>query len=182
MKRVVLLVMVLLLAGVAIAEGLTPAMFLGSRGLMVLDENRLNSMNQGENSNPVSGAMFNGLDVCVYSVSEDNRSESIVFTDDGVFYVAIDMLSMFNGGGNNSGSGNALMQTFIDLCNAYDFDLYGYSSGKGPMLYYGDMSVFADMARASGVSEEEIQQTMDAAAADLPQNKEEFIAALKEKE
>lgn len=114
MKKLIALVLAMLIAGaVATAETtFTPAMFLGSRGLVVMDEKQM-----GGGSLDEMKEMLGGASLCAYSISSTG-GDSIVFTDGGTLYAAFNMAAMFGGQGAD------LSQVFADFCRAYDFDCY----------------------------------------------------------
>lgn len=172
MRKFLLLVLALMLCASAVAEGFTPAMFLGSRGLMVMDQDRLSSMGGGSSGMEI----YNGLSICLYAAgSGEDSSDAIIFTDDGVLYFAFDMAAMFAGQG--SGNAKALGQTYMDLCKAYDFEMYAFVSGDLE-CFYGDLTAFVDaMTVASGVTAEDIET-----AKNMPvvETKEEYLQKLEE--
>ena len=98
MKKMILIVIALLLIGaLASAEGFTPSMFLGSRGLMVIDENQMNSMGGSSGDANPADAM-KGLSYGALSLPEDGGAASIIFYDGEKLYAAFDMTAMFGGG------------------------------------------------------------------------------------
>lgn len=121
MKKYIVIALALLLIGaLASAEGFTPSMFLGSRGLMVMDENQMNSMGGSSGDTKPADAM-KGLSYGALSLPDDGGAASIVFFDGEKFYAAIDMTAMFGGGAvDHKGMGSI----FVDFCKAYDFDVW----------------------------------------------------------
>ncbi len=175
MKRVFAFILVLMLCAGAIAESMTPAMFIGSRGFVVMDENRLNSMNNSEDAEPISGKKLGGLRMCVYVPGNENSSEVIMFTDNDVYYAALDMMGAFSGQSN----GMVMAQTYIDLCDAFDFDLYMYGSGTEPMAVYGDKEALLKAMEALGSSEEDMLKILENEN-DFCESKEDFINIVKD--
>lgn len=172
MKRLFVLVLALMLCASAVAEGFSPAMFLGSRGLMVMDQDRLNSMGGGSSGME----MYSGLSICLYGAgSDENSSDAIIFTDNGALYVAFDMMSMFSGEG--SGNAKALGQTYLDLCKAYDFEMYAFGGGELE-CFCGDLTALVNaMTAASDVTAEEIETAKNML---VVETKEEYLQRLEE--
>lgn len=176
MKRAMVIIFILMICCTSIAEGMTPAMLIGSRGFVVMDENRLNSMNNSESSAPIDGKKFNGVRMCMYAMGGENSSEVIMFTDNDVYYAAFDMMSMFSGG---SADGTAMAQTYIDLCNAFDFDIYLFGKGDGPMNVYGEKETLLKAMEGFGASDEEIIEFLENPSG-FCDSKEDFISKVKE--
>ena len=169
-KRIAALVILMVFMGVAIAEGFTPSMFLGSRGLMVLDENQMNGTGSGEESEPNEELeMVKQYRMVGFTMSEqENSAPAIYFTDNGVLYAAFEMMAMF---GHGTMDGKGLSQVFIDFCNAYDFDLYTFGLNGGTQFAYADdPEAMAEVFNASGA---------DIENAGFTETKEEFIEAVK---
>jgi hypothetical protein len=95
-KLLVLMLSLLLIGALASAEDFTPSMFLGSRGLMVMDENQMNSMG-GSSGDTAPAEAMHGLSYGVLALPQDEGTASIVFFDGEKFYAAFDMSSMFGG-------------------------------------------------------------------------------------
>lgn len=169
MKKFILLVLALALVCSAFAEEFTPAMFLGSRGLMVMDEKQMESMGGGfDSENDKANDYLHNVDMVVFSNGNgENSAPGIFFTDDGVMYMAFDMTAMFGGGMLDA---KGMSQIFIDLCNAYDFEVYMCSIGETDYTYAKDPD---SLIESMGVSEADI------AKAELIETKDEFIDTVK---
>lgn len=142
MKKMILIVIALLLVGaLASAEGFTPSMFLGSRGLMVMDENQLNSMG-GSVDDTGSSQSMNGLSYGALALPNENSSAGIFFHDGEKFYAAFDMTAMFGDGALDD---KALGSIFVDFCKAYDFDIWMIGSGDMTDLYVRDTDTLAKL-------------------------------------
>lgn len=174
MKKVFAFVLILMLCVGAIAEGMTPAMFIGSRGFVAMDENRLNSMNTSEDSQPLDGKKLGGLKMCMYSPGGEQSSEVIMFTDNDVYYAAFDMMGAFSG----QSSGTAMAQTFIDMCDAFDFDIYMFGSGTEPMAVYGDKEALIKMMESFDTPEETMLKFLENESG-FCESKEDFINIVK---
>lgn len=141
MKKLFSLILVLALIGVAaVAETtFTPAMFLGSRGLVVMDEKQLGG-NQDDSWKDLGVSTL-----CVYSISTTGN-DAIAFTDNGTMYAAFNMTAMFGGGGAD------LSQVYADFCRSYDFDCYmAVTEGSADIVSYIHSADFPlDKYEASG--------------------------------
>ena len=133
-KLLFVLICLLMIGALASAEGFTPSMFLGSRGLMVMDENQLNSMGGSSGDTPPAEVMH-GLSYGALGLPEDEGAASIVFFDGEKFYAAIDMAAMFGGG---STDGKAMGSIFVDFCQAYDFDVWMIGTDVMSDIYVRD--------------------------------------------
>ena len=145
MKKVILLVMALLLVGaLACAESFTPSMFLGSRGLMVLDENQMNSMGSSEGDTNPAEAM-KGLSYGLLGLPEGDGAASIVFFDGEKFYAAFDMTAMFGSGTLDS---KAIGSIFVDFCKAFDFDVWMIGGDTMTDIYVRDTDTLGKLLDA----------------------------------
>lgn len=174
MKKYIAIALMLLLCCSALAEGMTPAMFLGSRGLMVLDQNQLNSMSsQDETESDDSWKILGEYPLAVFSVpSGENSTPTIMFSYDGIVYAAFEMTAMF---GQGTMDGKGMSQVFVDLCSAYDFDIYWLTIDGGDGFFYAkDMGQWKSLILRSGGSE-----NAGAFASHRKESKEEFIEAVK---
>ena len=176
-KRIAAFVILLVLLGGALAEGFSPSMFLGSRGLMVLDQNQINSMgSQGEGESDSGMDVLAEYSMAILTVSDkENSPPSIIFTYDGVVYFALDMTAMF---GQSTLDAKGMSQVFIDLCNAYDFDIYGFANekeGERGFAYVKDMAQWKALLLRTGGN----AKAMESFAGNMKESKEEFIEAVK---
>ena len=141
MKKIIVLVLALIIVTFAVAEGMTPQMFLMGRGLMVLDESQ---MSTPEDSSSDNGWMKD-LDVVVLSLPSEGAA-AIAFSD-----VAFGMASAFSG---NTGSTNnsSIIQAFVDFCKAYEFDAYfaQTNESENAFCYAADVGKLAELAEGTG--------------------------------
>lgn len=145
MKKVILLVLAMVLVGaVAMAEGMLPSMFFGSRGLMVMDENQLASMG-GENN--INTSELAGMTMCAFSTGGEDGTPSIMLYDGEKLYVAFDMTAMF---GEGTLDAKGMSGIFTDFCNAYDYDCLMLSNGDGEIMYYKDTEVLEKVLATYG--------------------------------
>lgn len=164
-----LVISLLLIGALASAEGFTPSMFLGSRGLMVMDENQLNSMGSSE-GNTYNKLGLESLSYGVLGLSHDDGPAAIVFSDGEKFYLALDMTSMF---GSATLDDKAFGSIFVDFCKAYDFDLWMIGNDDTTAVYVRDTDTLSKL--------------LDAIPEDghIPENithdKDEFIESVKAK-
>lgn len=142
-KFLVILLALTMLSTAALAEGMAPQMFLGSRGLMVLDGNQLASMG----GTAPDASVYGGLNIAGFSAAGEGQSAPAIFlVYNGVVYMAMDMTAMF---GQPTLDTKGMSQVFIDLCEAYNFAVVTYSTpGDG-----GDFS-FGDVAQLQALSPE----------------------------
>ena len=158
MKNVFVLVLVLMLCAMAMAEGMTPAAYLASRGLMVLDENQIAAMG-GESSDSPD---LNGLSYFLLSTVGENSPPIFAFNDGHIMYIAMEMGAMF---GSPTMDGKALSQVFIEMCEMFDFDVYGFGSGDSTSFgyVYGDMDKLMEVADVNdgALHDTKICQTKD---------------------
>lgn len=170
MKKNALLVLVMLLIGaVASGEGFTPPMFLGSRGLMVLDENQLNSMDDSE-SETSPAETIRGTSYGVFSLNEGEGPDSIVFFDGEKLYAAFDMTAMF---GSGTLDRKAMGSIFVDFCKAYDFDLWMVGGNTMTDMYVRDTDTLGKLLDT--MSED------DKIPENITHDKDEFIESVKAK-
>ena len=111
------MVLALLASASAMAESTSPLVFLTGRGLMVMDENQLNSLSgeEGDTEQTDFGSDFCGL-------STEDGGAAIYMIYDGTMYVGFDMAGAFSG---DEGMGKAgVAQVFVDLCEAFEFPFY----------------------------------------------------------
>lgn len=163
-KFLVILLALTLLSTAAIGEGMSPQMFLGSRGLMVLDGNQLASMSGEE----IDASMYGGLNIAGFGAGRENSIPGIFLVYNGVVYMAMDMTAMF---GQPTFDAKGMSQVFIDLCEAYVFDAITYQDSEdGQSFSYGAvdklLEVSPEGADTSGLNN--VYSTLD-----------EFVAAVR---
>ena len=166
-KLLVLMLSLLLIGALASAEDFTPSMFLGSRGLMVMDENQMNSMG-GSSGDTAPAEAMHGLSYGVLALPQDEGTASIVFFDGEKFYAAFDMSSMFGGSAIDE---KAMGSIFVDFCKAYDFDVWTISEDDMTDVYVRDtdtLAVLLDAIPEGGQIPENITH-----------DKDEFIESVK---
>lgn len=168
MKKLVILMVVLLLV-TACAEGMPPQMFLGSRGLMVLDGNQLASMG----GSAPDASEFGGMNIAGFSAGDGDKSApSIFLVYNDVIYAALDMTAMF---GQPTLDAKGMSQVFIDLCEAYDFDVLTYNGEDNASKYsYGDIDAFMQLAAESDEVTDGAENPYDNFS-----TLEEFVAAVR---
>lgn len=148
MKKYVVLLLAMFLIFTASAESITPAMFMASRGMMVLDENQLEAM--GGLNNPDFGCSF-----CAFSAGSEDSAPAIAWEED-TLYVAFDMTSMF---GQGTMDADALTQVYIDFCQAFpSFDAYTYGDD---IAYLKDESILEKLSEESAQIPAQICPTLD---------------------
>lgn len=164
-KFLVILLALTLLSTAAIGEGMSPQMFLGSRGLMVLDGNQLASMSGEE----IDASMYGGLNIAGFSAAGEGQSApSIFLVYNGVIYMAMDMTAMF---GQPTLDTKGMSQVFIDICEAYDFDVVTYSTpGDGGDFSFGDVAQLQTLS-PEGANAESLGEVYD--------TREDFVAAVR---
>lgn len=162
-----LVVSLLLIGALASAEDFTPSMFLGSRGLTVIDENQVNSMGGSGGDTSPADAM-NGLTYGALNLPESGNTPSIVFYDGENFYAAFDMTAMFSGGALDiKGMGSI----FVDFCKAYDFDVWMIGGMGISDVYVKDTDAISTLL-GTNLEDDQIPE-------DVTQDKDEFIESVK---
>ena len=154
-KAIMCVLLVLSLAFAASAEGMLPQMFLASRGLMVLDQNQIESMGGSTSESE--------LDYSYCGFSTSDSTPMIVWQDD-MFYMAMEMSAMF---GNPTMNAKGLSQVFIDFCRSYpDFEIY---TCDGDIVYVRNTDTLNSLLTTADDIPSTICSSMD-----------EFIEAVKE--
>jgi len=126
-KRVLIIVLALMLYAGAFAD-MTPSMFMSGRGLMVLDTNQLADMG-------VDMSGFNteiDATMAIYLYDEPTFGNLILWYEDGVAYVTVDLSALLGHGMASTKKG--ISQVFIDFCKTFDFDICVFSGND--VTYY----------------------------------------------
>lgn len=148
MKKSIVILLALFLIFTAASETVTPAMFMASRGMMVLDQNQMEAMSGSPVADP-------GYRFCAFSAGSEDSAPAIAWKNETI-YVAFDMTSMF---GQGTMDANALTQVYIDFCQAFpNFDAYTYGDD---IAYLKDETILEKLSEESAQIPAQICPTLD---------------------
>lgn len=122
MKKLFVVILALLLCASALSEGMQPRMYLAGCGLTVMDEAQMKAMGGEDSSFDLGDIDFS---MALVGGSEGD-TPAIMFYDGSTAYMAFNMMAAFSGETQDL---HSLDQTFLDFCDAYDFEAYGYVVG-----------------------------------------------------